>query len=55
MKMVLGVVRPEMAMHFDSKKVEQMLDEGVVHGQPTNWFRTVKNSLDFLVGLKLSM
>ena len=28
MKMVLGVVRSEMAMDFGSKEVEQMLDEG---------------------------
>ena len=30
--MVLGVVRPNMDMDFDSKEVEPMLDEGVVHG-----------------------
>ena len=34
--MVLGVVRPEMAMDFGSKEVEQMIDEGAVHGQPTD-------------------
>ena len=34
--MVLGVVRPEMAMDFGFKQVEPMLDEGVVHGQPTD-------------------
>ena len=34
--MVLGVVRPEMVMDFGSKEVEPMLDEGVVHGQPTD-------------------
>ena len=28
MKMVLGVVRPEMSMDFGSKEVEPMLDEG---------------------------
>ena len=28
---VLGVVRPEMAIDFGSKEVESMLDEGVVH------------------------
>ena len=33
--MVLGVVRPKMAMDF-GKEVEPMLDEGVVHGQPTD-------------------
>ena len=36
MKMVLGVVRPEMAKDFVSKEVEPMIDEGVVHGQPTD-------------------
>ena len=35
MKMVLGVVRPEMTMDFVSKEVEPMLDEGVIHGQLT--------------------
>ena len=39
---VLGVVRPEMAIDFDSKEVEPMLDEGVVHGQPTYCLGTVK-------------
>ena len=34
--MVLGVMRPEMAMNFGSKEVELMLDEEVVHGQPTD-------------------
>ena len=34
--MVLGVGRPEMPMDFSSKEVEPMLDEGVVHGQPTD-------------------
>ena len=29
---VLGVVRPEMAIDFGSKEVEPMLDEGAVHG-----------------------
>ena len=29
--MVLGVVRPEMAMNFGSKEVEPMIDEGAVH------------------------
>ena len=32
-----------------------MPDEGVILGQPTDWFGTVKNSSDLLVGLKLSM
>ena len=30
--MVLGVVRPEMAIDFGSKEVEPMIDEEVVHG-----------------------
>ena len=30
--MVLGVVRPDMAMDFGSKEMEPVLDEGVVHG-----------------------
>ena len=34
--MVLGIVRPEMAMDFGSKEVESMLDEGAIHGQPTD-------------------
>ena len=40
--MVLGVVRPEMAIDFGSKEVEPMLDKGVVHGQPTYCLGTVK-------------
>ena len=39
---VLGVVRPEMAIDFSSKEVELMLDEGVVHGQPTYCLGNVK-------------
>ena len=39
---VLGVVRPEMAIDFGSKQVEPMLDEGVVYGQPTYCLETVK-------------
>ena len=38
MKMVLGVVRLEMVIHFGSKKVEPMLDDGAFHGQPTDRF-----------------
>ena len=49
MKMVLGVVRPEMTMNFGSKEVEPMPDEGAVHGPPTYCFRVVKNSLDCLL------
>ena len=41
--MVLGVVKPEMAMDFDPKEVETMLDEGAVHGQPTYCYGTVKS------------
>ena len=50
--MVLDVVRPEMAMDFSSKEVESMLDEGVVHGQPTYCYGTVKKS-GSIVGLKI--
>ena len=39
---VLGVVRPEMTIDFDSKEVEPMLDEGAVHGHPTYCLGTVK-------------
>ena len=49
MKMVLGVVRPGKIMDFGPTKVELMLDEGVAHGQPTDWFGTVKNSPDCLL------
>ena len=35
---VLSVVRPEMAIDFDSKEVEPMLDEGVSMDSPrTVW------------------
>ena len=44
MKMVLGVVRPGKAMDFSSIRVDPMLDEGDAHGQPTDWFGTIKNS-----------
>ena len=40
--MVLGIVRPEMAMGFGSKEVKLMLDEGAIHGQPTYCYGTVK-------------
>ena len=36
MKMVLGVVMPEMAKDFVSKEMEPMINEGAVHGQPTD-------------------
>ena len=39
---ILGVARLEMAIDFGSKEVEPMLDEGVVHGQPTYRLETVK-------------
>ena len=39
---VLGVVRPKMAIDFGSKEVEPMLNEGAVHGQPTYCLGTVK-------------
>ena len=39
---ILGVMRSEMAIDFDSKEVEPMLDEVVVHGQPTYCLGTVK-------------
>ena len=39
---ILGVMRSEMAIDFDSKEVEPMLDERVVHGQPTYCLGTVK-------------
>ena len=40
---------------FRFQKVEPMLDEGAVFGQPTDWFGTVNNSPDLLVGPKLPM
>ena len=49
MKMVLGVVRPGRAMDLSPIRVEPMLDEGVAHGQLTNWFRTVQNSPDCML------
>ena len=49
--MALSVVRSEMAMDLGSKEVEPMIDEGVVHGQPTHCFGTVKKS-GLMVGLK---
>ena len=52
MKMVLGIVRPEMAMDFGSKEVELMLDEGVVHGQPMYCYGIVKRS-GLMFGLKV--
>ena len=49
MKMILGVVRPGRAMDFGPIEVELMLDERAAHGQPTDWFGTVKNSLNCLL------
>ena len=46
-----GCCEAGMAMDFGSKKVEPMLDEGVVHGQPTYCFGTAKKS-GLMVGLK---
>ena len=51
MKMALGFVRSKMAMDLGSKEVELMIDEGVVHGQPTYCFGTVKK-FGLMVGLK---
>ena len=34
--MILVVVRPEMAMDLGSKEVKPMIDEGAIHGQPTD-------------------
>ena len=50
--MVLGVVRPKVAMDFGSKEVEPMHDEGAVHGQPTYCYGTVKKTT-LMVGLKI--
>ena len=52
MKLVLGVVRPKMAMDFGSKEVELMLDERAVHGQPTYRYGTIKKS-GLMFGLKI--
>ena len=53
--MVLGVVRPKMASDFSSKEVEPMLMRGLSMDSPHTIFETVKNSLDFRVGPKMSM
>ena len=47
--MVLGVVRLGRAMDFGPTRVGPMLDEGAIHGQPTDWFGIVKNSPDCLL------
>ena len=44
MIMVLGVVRPKMAMDFNSKEVELMLDERAIHRQPMYCYGTVEKS-----------
>ena len=53
--MVLGVVRLEMTMDYGSKEVEPRLLRGLSKDSPRTVFGTVKNSLDFLVGPKMSM
>ena len=53
--MVLGVVRPEMVTDFGSKEVEPMLMRGLFMDNPHTVFGTIKNSLDFRVGPKMSM
>ena len=40
--MVLGVVRPKMAMDSRFHEVEPMLGERVVHGQPTDYLGLLK-------------
>ena len=57
--MVLGVLRPEMAMDFGSKEVESMLDGGgggggvgAIHGQLTYRYGAVKKS-GLMFGLKI--
>ena len=52
MKMVLSVVRLKMAMDFDSKEVELMLDERAIHRQPTYCYGTVEKS-ELMFGLKV--
>ena len=47
--MVLGVCEVGNGMDFRFHKEEPMLGERVVHGQPTTWFETVKNSPDCLL------
>ena len=51
---VLGVVRPEMAIDFGSKEVEPMLDEGLSMDSPRIVWGLLKQSR-LMVGLKLSM
>ena len=47
--MVLGVCEAENGIDFRFHKVEPMLGETAVHGQPTARFRTVKNSPYYLL------
>ena len=47
--MVLGVCEAENGMDFWFHKVEPMLGERAVHGQPTARFGIVKNSSDCLL------
>ena len=51
---VLGVVRPEMAINFGSKEVEPMHDEGLFMDSPRTIWGLLKQS-GLMVGLKLSM
>ena len=44
--MVLGVIRPEMAMDFGSKEVEPMLDEGLSMDSPHNVMGLLKVWID---------
>ena len=53
--MVLGVMRPRMAMHSNSKKWDRMLDEGTILGQSSVRCGTVLHSPKVIFGLKLSM
>ena len=52
---VLGVVRPEMAIDFGSKEVEPRLMKGMSMDSPRTVLGTVKNSLNLRVGPKMSM
>ena len=48
MQILLGCMRPEMAMVSRFHKVEPILGERAAHGQPTARLGTVKNSPDLL-------
>ena len=49
MQIVFGVCEAENGMDFRFHKVEPMLGERTIHGQPTARFGTVKNSPDCLL------